>query len=153
MQRRGCRGSGVGKKEKSPLRIVLDTNILISALLFKGELAGVVDLWKTGRIVPVVTKETFDEFRAVLEYPKFRLKKEEIRVLIEEETLPFFEVVDSQPSHSCTCRDPEDEKFLACASAASADFIVSGDKDLCDMGRKPKCPVITAARLLEIFKP
>ncbi len=142
----------MGKKEKPPLKIVLDTNILISALLFQGELAGVVDLWKTGRIVPAVTKETFDEFRAVLEYPKFRLKKEEIRVLIEEETLPFFEVVDSLPSHGDSCRDPEDEKFLACASAASADFIVSGDKDLCDMGVKSKCPVITASKLLEMCK-
>lgn len=142
----------MGTKEKKPLRIVLDTNILISALLFKGELSGVVTLWKTGRIIPVVTKETFDEFRAVLEYPKFRLEKEEIRVLIEEETLPFFEVVDAQPSRGVSCRDPEDEKFLACASAASADFIVSGDKDLCDMGGRSKCPVITAAKLQEMCK-
>lgn len=142
----------MGKKEKPPIRIVLDTNILISALLFKGEVAGIVNLWKTGRIVPVVTKETFDEFRTVLEYPKFRLQKEEIRVLIEEETLPFFEVVDAKPSRGGSCRDPEDEKFLACASAGSADFIVSGDKDLCDMGRKSKCPVISAAKLLEMCK-
>lgn len=78
----------MGKKEKTVRKVVLDTNILISAILFKGELMGIVDLWKRGKIVPVVSRETFNEFRKVLEYRKFRLTKGEIKTIMEEEVFP-----------------------------------------------------------------
>ena len=39
----------MGKKEKKPIRVVPDTNVLVSSILFKGELAGIVDLWKRGK--------------------------------------------------------------------------------------------------------
>jgi putative PIN family toxin of toxin-antitoxin system len=68
----------VGKKQKKIVRVVLDTNVLISALLFKGELSKIVRLWQTGKIIPVVSKETFEELRTVLEYPKFSLSGAEI---------------------------------------------------------------------------
>jgi len=69
----------MGKGKKEVVRVVLDANILVSALLFKGELLKIVDLWKRGRITPVVSRETFHEFMRVLEYPKFSLTKTEIR--------------------------------------------------------------------------
>ena len=56
----------MGKKPKKIVRMVLDTNILISALLFKGELSRMVELWQTGKIVPILSKETFDELKTVL---------------------------------------------------------------------------------------
>jgi len=119
----------MGKKTKE-IRVVLDTNVLVSALIFTGRLNRIVDIWKEGRIIPVLTRETFDEFRRVLEYPKFALSKKEIRTIIEEEILPFFEVFDITHAVTGICRDPDDDKFLSCAVSASADFIVSGDKDL-----------------------
>ena len=127
----------MGKKEKAALKVVLDTNILISALLFRGKLSRVVDLWKEGRVVPVISKETFQEFKAVLEYPKFRLSKDEIKTIIEEEVLSFFEIVEVTDEVKGICTDPDDDKFIACAIAASADFIVTGDSALCD-GRYPR---------------
>ena len=83
----------MGKKPKKIVRVVLDTNVLISALLFRGELSRIVGLWKKGKIVPLISKETFEELRTVLEYPKFSLSRAEIESLIEPEILPFFEVV------------------------------------------------------------
>ena len=47
------------RKKSTIKKVVLDTNILVSALLFKGELAGIVDLWKNGKIVPVLSKRNF----------------------------------------------------------------------------------------------
>src|SRR3972149_6760811 len=49
------------RENKEIKKIVLDTNILISALLFKGELSKIVDLWEKGKIIPVISKETFEE--------------------------------------------------------------------------------------------
>ena len=140
----------MGKKEKKVIRVVFDTNVLISSLLFKGELAGIVDLWKSGKILPVVSRETFEEFRRVLEYPKFKLTRGEIKSIIREEVLPFFEVVETGSKVNKVCRDPDDDKFIACALSAVADFIVSGDKDLCDVGTFRTIKIIRASDLLKM---
>jgi len=84
----------MGKKQKEIKGIALDTNVIISALLFKGELSRIVSLWKTGEIIPIVSEETFDELRTALLYPKFSLSPEETRTLIRNEILSFFEVVN-----------------------------------------------------------
>jgi len=141
----------VGKKEKPVKKVVLDTNVLVSSILFKGELARIVDLWKRGKIVPVISRETFNEFRSVLEYPKFRLTKGEIKAIIEEEVLPFFEIVEITSEVSGVCKDPEDDKFIACALSASADFIVSGDKDLCDVVTHKSIKIIRASHLMKMI--
>ena len=140
----------MGKKEKTAIKVVLDTNVLISSILFRGELSRIVDLWKRGAIVPVVSRETFDEFRVVLEYPKFGLTEGEIRMIIEKEVLPFFEIVEIAHEISGVCRDPDDDKFIACALAASAEFIVSGDQDLCEVAKYKSVKIIRASDLLKI---
>jgi len=141
----------VGKKEKAIGKVVLDTNKLVSALFFKGGLAGIVDLWKNGRIISVLSKETFAEFKSVLEYPKFSLTRQEIKVIIEEEVLPYFEVIEIADNIKGICRDVDDDKFIACAVSASADFIVTGDKDLLDMGKFRSVKIISASVLLKMF--
>ncbi len=142
----------MGKKEKTALKVVLDTNILISALLFGGELSHIVDLWKGGRIAPLISKETFQEFNAVLEYPKFMLSKVEIKAIIEEEVLPFFEVVEVTDKIRGICTDPDDDKFIACAVAASADFIVTGDSALYGVGKYRAVRMIKAFDLVKMIE-
>ncbi len=124
----------MGKKPKTIKRVVLDTNVLISTLLFKGRTARIADLWRKGRILPVMSKETFDELRRVLEYPKFSLSQMEIRAIVEEEILPFFEVVEIDKPIKRVAKDPDDDKFVACAIAGKAAFIVTGDKALWNLG-------------------
>lgn len=141
----------MGKKEETPLRAVLDTNILVSALLFRGELSRISELWKSGKVIPLVSKETFQELRAVLEYPKFRLTKDEISTIIEVEILPFFEVVEIANQVSGICNDPDDDKFISCTISASADIIVSGDKHLCELRAYKSVRIIKAADLMKIF--
>lgn len=140
----------MGKKEET-LKIVLDTNVLVSALLFKGELSSLVDLWKQGDIIPVFSRETFREFKTVLGYPKFSLTAQEIKMLIEEEVLPFFEIIEIADKVRRICRDPDDDKFLACAVSTAADFIVSGDKDLLDIRKYKSVRIISASEFLKMF--
>ncbi len=141
----------MGKKPKKIIRVVLDTNVLISALLFKGELMRVVELWQRGKIVPIISKETFDELMTVLEYPKFSLSHAEIKSIIEQEILPFFEVVDVSKHVKGTCRDPEDDKFISCAISASAHYIVTGDKDLSDLKKYQSVRIIRASDFIKMF--
>lgn len=120
----------MGQKKKITPKVVLDTNVLVSALLFKGSLSKMVDLWKAGRIKPVFSQATFQELKKVLTYPKFALTPKEILILLEEEVLPYFEVVKVIKEVKGICRDPEDDKFLSCALASGAAFVVTGDEDL-----------------------
>lgn len=142
----------MGKEKEEIKRVVLDTNILISALLFRGEVSRLIDLWKSGKIVPLISKATFKEFKDVLAYPKFSLTANEIKTIIENEVLPFFEVINIKEEILGSCRDPEDDKFLSCALSASADYIVSDDKDLCDMPKHKLIKIIKISDFLRMFR-
>lgn len=130
----------------------MDTNVLVSALLFTSELSKFVGLWQKGKIIPLVSRETFDELMAVLEYPKFSLSRDEIRSILENEILPYFEVVEISESVRGVCRDPGDDKFIACALSAPADFLVSGDKDLTDLKRYKTVKIIPASEFLRMYE-
>jgi putative PIN family toxin of toxin-antitoxin system len=105
----------MGTKTKKRLRVILDTNVLVSALLFRGDLSVLVSLWKDGAFISFFSKETFAEFRSVLAYPKFKLTKDGIDSIIQEEVLPYFEVVAGTQQVCGVCQDPHDDKFLSCA--------------------------------------
>ena len=94
------------------MRVVLDTNVIISALLFTGRTSELTPLWKAGKITPLVSKEILDEYIKVLAYPKFRLTATEIGSLIEEEVLPYFQVIKPRRRLRVVRRDPSDDKFI-----------------------------------------
>ena len=138
-------------EKKSRIKFVLDTNVLISVLLFRKETSKIVDLWKRGKIIPVLSRETFDEFKAVLEYPKFSLTKDEIYSIVYEEVLPFFDVVEVKSQIKGICKDSDDDKFISCAIASGAKFIISGDKDLCNLRSYRSVNIIKLSDFLNIF--
>jgi putative PIN family toxin of toxin-antitoxin system len=139
-------------KAKNPvIRVVLDTNVLVSALLFGGEPDRIVAGWKCASIVPVLSKATFDEFRRVLSYPRFALNEPEINALIEDEMLPYVEVVETGEEIKGICRDPSDDIFLTCAAAARVAAIVSGDKDLLALSCFNGIPILTVHSFLKEY--
>lgn len=114
------------------MRVVLDTNVVVSALLFRaGRVAWLREAWQKGKVVPVVTRETVEELLRVLEYPKFRLAAEDRQELLGD-FLPFAEVAASpeKPVRLPVCRDPADEIFLRAAAEGKVDALVTGDADL-----------------------
>jgi putative PIN family toxin of toxin-antitoxin system len=139
----------MGKKKEKVKRVVLDTNILVSSLFFTGALSRFVELWRKGKIIPVISKETFEELTRVLQYPKFSLLKDEINSVIELEILPYFEIIEVVKPVKNVCRDPGDDKFISCALAAYADFIVSGDKDLCELRQYKTVKIINPSDFLK----
>lgn len=116
----------------TPRRVVLDTNVLVAALVFtSGRLAWIRHAWQHGTIVPLVAAETVGELVRVPAYPRFRLTHDERDDLLAE-LLPFAEVVtfpDPWPEIP-ECRDPHDRVFLALALVAGADTLVTWDADL-----------------------
>ncbi|NPV04732.1 MAG: putative toxin-antitoxin system toxin component, PIN family [Syntrophaceae bacterium] len=142
----------MGKGQKGT-RVVLDTNVLVSALILGGRLAAIVDLWKAGAIIPVLSRETFEEFGRVLRYPRFKMTDEDIRAIVEKEVLPYFEVVEPREAQTGLSADPEDDKFFSCALAGRCEFLVSGDRHILAIKRHGSVRVITPKQLLERFLP
>jgi len=138
----------MGKAPKS-LRVVLDTNALVSALLFGGEPGRLVSLWQRSQIVPLVSKDVLLEYVRVLGYPKFGLDADDIKGLIEEHVLPFAEMVVVSRTPQVVPEDPGDDKFLALAVAGAADFIISGDKPLIKMERYRGIEIVPPRHFLE----
>jgi hypothetical protein len=134
------------------IRAVLDTNVLVSALLFSGPPSRLVTAWQASRFQPVLSRPILDEYLRVLAYPKFHLSTEEIRGLLDEELLPFVETVRDIPQKVRVGRDPDDAKFLECAIAASAPFVVSGDADLLDLRRVESIQIVTVSTFLRYLQ-
>lgn len=117
------------------IRAVLDTNVVLSALLFRsGRLAWIRRAWQQEQLQPLVCRDTVRELLRVLAYPKFKLTSEEQQELLGD-FLPYAEVVElPQPWPALpACRDPNDQVFLVLAHAAGADVLVTGDGDLLAM--------------------
>jgi putative PIN family toxin of toxin-antitoxin system len=134
----------VAQTEVVQPRVVLDTNVILSALLFRsGRVSWIGDAWKGKRLIPLVSKETLVELLRVLAYPKFKLTPTEQQTVLEA-FLPYAETVHVHNTQSLPkCRDPHDQKFLNLAKQGHADFLVTGDADLLAVVNFKGCPIMT----------
>jgi len=133
----------------APVRVVLDTNIVLSALVFGGGSAGRVRrAWQQRLFVPLASTTTVQELVRVLAYPKFRLAPPDQDELLAD-YLPYTETVRiPQPAPQVPeCRDALDEPFMHLAIAGKAQVLVSGDRDLlaiaAEFERAGGCPIVT----------
>ena len=138
----------VTKADLKPLRVVFDTNVILSALLFRsGRVSWIVPLWRCGLLIPLVSKESVSELIRVLAYPKFALTQLERQAVLEA-FLPYAETVKTRPKNDLPdCRDPHDQKFLLLAACGNADKLVTGDKDLLSVEGFTACPILTPDQL------
>lgn len=136
------------------MRVVLDTNILISALISPRSVARqIYEAARSGRIVLVTCDAQLDEFRRVSRYPRVQqyIRVSEAGTMLNElrELAVYIEVnekVDVSP-------DPADNFLFALAQASQADYMVTGDKeDVLALGRYGKTQIVTLRKLIEILK-
>ncbi len=133
------------------MRVVLDTNVLISALLFSGITAELVPLWQRGTITVLLSREILEEYLQVLAYPKFQLSEGEIKELIEEELLAFVQIIKPGMRVHVIKQDPSDNKFLECAVAGRAGAVISGDKVLLAIRHYRQVRSRTPSQFLKAF--
>jgi len=137
------------KRAPSP-RVVLDTNVLISALLFGGLPGRLVPLWQRREIVLLVSPEVLKEYIKVLSYPKFGLDEEEIKSILREEVLPYFDPVKPVTPVEVVGEDPSDDKFLSLAVDGKAKFLVNGDLHLLGIKRYCETAIVTVSAFLDL---
>ena len=138
----------------SPPRVVLDTNCLVSALIFsRGSFAWLREAWQAGRFVALASHDTVSELLRVLAYPKFRLTRDEQEALLAD-VLPYVETVKigTMPDGLPDIRDADDIIFLVLAVAGRADALVSGDGDIQAVRHRFHVPVLTVAEFADWLK-
>jgi uncharacterized protein len=134
-------------------RVVIDTNILISALVFGGNISRLRFAWQEGCFTPLVSKVTTTELIRVLAYPKFKLTPTEQEDLLADyllfcESVTIPDVLPATPE----CRDPFDVPFLVLALVGEADYLVTGDRDLLVLKDDFSCPIVTADDFLGVIE-
>lgn len=131
------------------MRVVLDTNVIASALFFGGRPAEVLSMAADGRIRAVANAPIVEEYQATFDALLERYNGRG-RGLTLAPVLSLLELVPVQAQVS-VCRDPDDDKFIGCAMDGRCLYVVSGDKDLLTVGRHQGVRIVTVAEFLEIF--
>jgi putative PIN family toxin of toxin-antitoxin system len=111
------------------VRLVLDTNVMISGVYFSVPPYDILDAWRRGRIEFVVSAEILDEYRRVGEQLAKHFPGVQVEAFLELLILRA-RIVNVPPLKEKVCSDPNDDKFLACAIASGTRIICSGDKTL-----------------------
>ncbi len=133
------------------LRVVLDTNVFVSAVLFNGIANRLVDLWQKGDILFLMSQEILNEYIKVLSYTKFRLTDGEIKYILQEELLPFVKPLVVKQQVDAIKADPSDNRFLSLALQGKADYIISGDKHLLELGKYRTTRIVSLNSFLSLL--
>lgn len=123
------------KASRQNFRAVIDTNLLISAVIVpKGLPNKLIRAWQKGRITLILSPRLIRELEEVSQRDKFKqyhLFNEQMAELINN-IKAFAEIIISIPEEQLPIhsRDPKDDKLLSCALSAKADYLITGDEDL-----------------------
>lgn len=139
-----------------PLRLVVDTNIIVSGLITNGTPpAKVLDAVHTKKITLLISDEILTEYLRVLEYPHIRKYKKITDEAIGHLTALFINEVERVEvlTEITKSPDPDDNKFLSLAVEGQADYLITGDKaDLLSFKEISGIKIITARQAVEKLK-
>jgi putative PIN family toxin of toxin-antitoxin system len=130
------------------VRIVIDTNIWISGLLWRGMPWELLRLAEKDQVVLCITPSMLDELGKVLHYERLRPRLEQMELVPSElvayvmKLTSMFEVKIPE-GNPIVAADPDDDIFLHCAISAKAVYVVSGDLHLLDLGEYAGIPILT----------
>jgi hypothetical protein len=135
------------------LRIVIDTNLWVSGLLWKGLPWELLRLAEAREIDLFMAPAMIEELAQVLSYEKFRPRLEQLRLSSADllayaiDLASVFDVPENGPT--IVAADPDDDTFLRCAVAAQAAYVVSGDHHLLDLEEYAGIPILNVREFLD----
>lgn len=133
------------------LRIVLDTNVLLSAIVCNGKPRKLFQMGIDGKYKILISKETLDELSEVIQRPKFKMTREGI-VRIVSALMETGQNVQITSNFEVINNDPDDNIIINTAYDGNADYIVSGDKDIKDLKNFKKIKIVSVDEMLKILK-
>ena len=131
------------------MKVVIDTNVVASAIFFGGRPREILELLIMGKIEAYASRDILNEYRETIE--ELCLKYNPKAPTLALNTLFSVMNVVKTSSNIEVCRDPDDKKFLECAVDAGCIYIVSGDKDLLSIGEYEGVQILTASDFLKTY--
>ena len=138
------------------IRAVLDANVLVSAILSPGGPPGrILTAWRQEQFHLVVSRAILEEIGRVFHYPKIarrhRWSEEEIQTFLDE--LEYFAIpTPGDLELTVVSDDPSDDRYLECAVEGNAEYLVSGDDLLLELGEYQGITILTPRAFLEILR-
>ena len=131
------------------MQVVLDTNVLVSGVFWRGPSNRILELWAKDKIEVVVSPAILTEYQRLLA----EMERGKPAGLADAWTVFIAQhaTVIHPAGHPRLCRDPDDDKFLHCALSAGVRALVSGDKDLLSMGRVADVEMLTPTAFLRRY--
>ena len=131
-------------------RVVVDTNVFVSSF-FGGNPRKIVDLWKSGQVTICLSKPIIDEYVEVFQRLGLQNERElgELLNLFARGLHVLFSA--NTPELHLVKEDPDDDKFIECAVALKADFVISGDKNLIAIQDYMSIRIVTPKEFLDTF--
>jgi hypothetical protein len=130
-------------------KVVLDTNIFISAIVFGGKPRNILEYIIQDRIKLFISEEILDEISGILSGGKFRYPPQIVHTIVTQ-LESISEMVYPKVKIKEIKDDPDDNKFLECAVTGNADFIISGDAHLLKLGTYKGIRIISPAEFLTV---
>ena len=131
------------------MKIVVDTNVLISGVFFGGLPKRVLSAIIKKQITACATDEIIDEYNEIVQEMISRKQGHLNRDIIAP-LIGMMEIIEAKTKVTLS-RDPDDDKFLGCAKDAKALYIVSGDKDLLELKKFENIEIVTAKDFCERY--
>jgi len=130
--------------------VVFDTNVLIAAIITEGICSKLLHRARAGEFSLVSCPFIMQELRRILS-KKFHLGQDEITSSMEPISEAISKVIEHSITVKDTCRDAADDNIIACAVAAKADYLVTGDSDLLDLKSYEDIKIITPRNFEALF--
>ncbi len=130
--------------------VVLDTNVLISGIFWSGSPSQVLKLWEAQKFKLATSPEIIDEYRRV----GGELGRKHLGIVVDRiiDLIAFnSDIYAIELPKAPICRDPDDDKFLVCALAAKAKYIVTGDKALLELDGYLGLKIVRPGPFLKVF--
>ncbi len=134
------------------MRAVVDTNVIISGSLWEGRPAEVMRQIETGRVEMYLSADILEEIEEVLEQEKLKgpiARSGQSVKMVMNKIYSMASIVNPKVKVRRVKEDPDDNKFLECAVECKADYIISGDKHLLDLGEHGGIKIVSASQFLE----
>ncbi len=136
------------------LKLVLDTNIIVSAFFWEGNEAELLRKIEQGNADLYITIEILKEVEEVIKRPKFNEVMRKANLTPDQIMQKFVllsHLVIAPKLNIKVCRDEKDNKFLECAESAKADYLISGDEDLLSLKEYKGISIVRTSKILQLL--
>ena len=132
------------------MTVVIDTNVVLSAILFGGKPKQVVEKVLSGSIQLAISESLVNELQGVLQRPKFELSAQLVQTIVSEYT-SIASWIEPSEHFNVVADDPSDNHFIDCAVAAKADYLITGDRHLLNLGTFRTIKIVSVDNFIDIL--